>query len=730
MKQSIILLTVLILVVSFSSCRKDESQEGFQHVASSEEMIVPEGFTFNTTTEVSFTVHTNTIWGKEKIRVDIYDLPASAGGELLFSGFADGFGQVAGVIEMPAGLSRVFVELKTPDGNSEQMEVAIQGNSFTCQFSNPKSAKKVGAPSSPACNAGCVLALPAHSGNSVIKTSDQAGVYCFSGRISGSITANHPEAVVRICGQAKLESLVLNNGSSLEITDGASLQVADLQLNSALGSITVYNAVLEVNDNFEPYGSLTNYGKVLIGGSLFIKGLSSVSNYNELTVDDNLDLHYKMNNYHQLQVNQDMIIHGSGVLTNDCRISVIGDIDHMGSLEMHTGYLGNNGAILITQQAATGFSDASMMRTGNLTLHGKINGLGNPSLIKVNQQSVLSSSSQLAGSLQLCDYNGVEVMQGVLTGGAGFSCAPFIPRSACNPEGNGQSDYADSDNDGVKDLLDRYPSDPNKSGVIIYPSQDTYATLVFEDLWPLKGDYDFNDLVVRYRHTMITNADNMVTRIETELYVAAMGSGINKGFGFQFNLTPSDIESVSGQRFNKGLLSLAPNGTENGQSKAVIFAFDDVLDLIKDKPRGPFINTTLGVSHAISDTVLLVIELSSPKSIKQLGQVPFNPFIYLNEERGKEIHLIDQVPTDLVDIAYFGTAADATDLGHNRYYSTEDNHPWALNLVGDFAHPLEKTDILDCYIYFDIWAQSGGTRFKDWHIDHPGYRDANNVYNR
>ncbi len=61
MKQSIILLTVLILVVSFSSCRKDESQEGFQHVASSEEMIVQEGFTFNTTTEVSFTVHTNTI---------------------------------------------------------------------------------------------------------------------------------------------------------------------------------------------------------------------------------------------------------------------------------------------------------------------------------------------------------------------------------------------------------------------------------------------------------------------------------------------------------------------------------------------------------------------------------------------------------------------------------------------------------------------------------------------
>jgi LruC domain-containing protein len=730
MKQSALWLTALILSVSFSACRKDDNLPGLHHVATSDEMVVPEGFSFNTTNEVSFTVHTNTIWGKEKIRVDIYDLPSSAGGELLFSGFADGFGEVEGNLELPAGLSRVFVELNTPDGNSEQIQVAIQGHNFSCQFSNPKNVRKSAAPPSPSCDAGCVLSLPAHSGNSVIETTDQPGVYCFSGTMSGTITANHPGAIVRICGDAQLQSVILNNGASLEVAEGASVRVTNLELNSPEGKITVYYADLEITGNFEPYGTLINYGKVLIGGSLKVRGLSSVSNYGEFTIDEDLELQYKLNNFHQLQVNQNLDIHKSGVLANTCRIGVSGDIEVKGTVEMSSGYLGNTGEINIGQEASITLRDAAMIRTANLGLYGVIAGQGSPSMIKVNQQTVLNSSSQLTGSLQLCDHNGVEVMLGSVVGGASLSCAAFIPRSACNPEGNGQSDYADSDNDGVKDLLDRYPSEPEVSGIISYPSQQTYATLAFEDLWPAKGDYDFNDLVVKYRHNMVINASNLVTRIESEIFVTAVGSNYNKGLGFQFEFAPSDVASVSGQRFNKQALSIAPNGTENGQNRAVVIAFDDVFDLIRDRPNGPFINTTKDVGHATSDTVRIVINLSSPKTLNELGQIPFNPFIYVRDERGKEVHLINQPPTDLADQSFFGTSADRTDPGSQEYYVTEDNQPWALNVVGEFAHPLEKTDILEGYIYFDIWAQSGGISRMDWHVDHPGYRDGNFVYDR
>ena len=38
--------------------------------------------------------------------------------------------------------------------------------------------------------------------------------------------------------------------------------------------------------------------------------------------------------------------------------------------------------------------------------------------------------------------------------------------------------------------------DKNKSFNSFFPVQGKTGTLAFEDLWPAKGDYDFNDLVI------------------------------------------------------------------------------------------------------------------------------------------------------------------------------------------------------------------------------------------
>jgi hypothetical protein len=56
----------------------------------------------------------------------------------------------------------------------------------------------------------------------------------------------------------------------------------------------------------------------------------------------------------------------------------------------------------------------------------------------------------------------------------------------------------DADNDGVNDVDDEYPTDPNKAFNNYYPSKTGSASVAFEDQWPSKGDYDLNDLVVDY----------------------------------------------------------------------------------------------------------------------------------------------------------------------------------------------------------------------------------------
>merc|ERR1711879_138237 len=53
----------------------------------------------------------------------------------------------------------------------------------------------------------------------------------------------------------------------------------------------------------------------------------------------------------------------------------------------------------------------------------------------------------------------------------------------------------DADGDGISDVFDDFPNDPSKA---FHTNNYSNSTLVFEDLWPQKGDYDFNDMVIDY----------------------------------------------------------------------------------------------------------------------------------------------------------------------------------------------------------------------------------------
>ena len=70
----------------------------------------------------------------------------------------------------------------------------------------------------------------------------------------------------------------------------------------------------------------------------------------------------------------------------------------------------------------------------------------------------------------------------------------------------------DWDNDGVADINDDYPIDATKASANAFPASG-FGTLLYEDQWPYKGDFDFNDLVVDYRFNTITNAANNVAEI-------------------------------------------------------------------------------------------------------------------------------------------------------------------------------------------------------------------------
>lgn len=286
----------------------------------------------------------------------------------------------------------------------------------------------------------------------------------------------------------------------------------------------------------------------------------------------------------------------------------------------------------------------------------------------------------------------------------------------------------DADNDGVGDSVDEYPTDKDRAFNNYYPAKNIKGTLAFEDLWPNKGDYDFNDLVMDYNYNQVTNAQNNIVEVNAALTVRAVGASMRNGFALQFNTNAENVKSVTGQQFTKDLFQVNANGAERNQSKAVVPVFDDAFKVLKY--TGSIVNTVVGGAYVDPQTINLKVVFNTPISLSAFGTPPYNPFMVINGERTKEIHLPGGAPTDLVDESLFGTGDDNTDLATKKYYMSDKYLPWGINIPVQFSYPAEKQDITKTYLVFDDWAKSRGFNYMDWYQSKNGYRDVTKIYTK
>jgi LruC domain-containing protein len=286
----------------------------------------------------------------------------------------------------------------------------------------------------------------------------------------------------------------------------------------------------------------------------------------------------------------------------------------------------------------------------------------------------------------------------------------------------------DADSDGVDDNIDAYPDNADRAFDNHYPAKGRFGSLAFEDLWPYRGDYDFNDLVIDYNYNPITNANNLVTTLEARIKVRAIGASFHNAFGVQLNLPQDKIASVNGQNFTKNFLNVRSNGTELNQSSAVIFFFDDAFSILPYPGSGVGINTNEEAPYVEPVEITVTITFTEPVSLAQLGPAPYNSFVVVDGRRELEIHLPGESPTDLADASLFGTGDDDSDIASAKYYMSDDNLPWALNIPMNFEYPEEKRAITNTYLNFDQWAVSRGSQFNDWYEDKSGYKNLTFVY--
>jgi len=288
---------------------------------------------------------------------------------------------------------------------------------------------------------------------------------------------------------------------------------------------------------------------------------------------------------------------------------------------------------------------------------------------------------------------------------------------------------SDSDGDGVDDELDDYPNDALRAFDVYYPNKQDFGSFAYEDLWPGKGDYDFNDLVVDYQFKQVLNGNNGLVEFFTDLSVRAIGASFENGFGFSIaGMSPNNIANITGNVLSENYINLNANGTEAGQGNPVIIAFDNSFSMLTHPGESFTINTIPEMPYSDPDTIQLYVSFVEPVLFSSTGRAPFNPFLIVNKQRGYEVHLPGKIPTDLADESLFGTYFDDTNPPTGKYYQSETNLPWAIDLPVRFDYPIEKTEIISAHLRFKTWAENGGNSFADWYLDMAGYRNAELIY--
>lgn len=316
------------------------------------------------------------------------------------------------------------------------------------------------------------------------------------------------------------------------------------------------------------------------------------------------------------------------------------------------------------------------------------NGAFSKNLADYNGQPVFSTSTLNAkGQKYMASFhiNGFVIL--------GFEDWPNQKRDYNDLVFHVESDPVDAITENIPEVKPDVPTDE-------FASVEYEGLLAYEDLWPRQGDFDMNDVILRYNSKVTYNQSNKIIKLEDTYKLLWSGASIHNGFSYQLpGVSRTDI-GVEGATL------------DNSQRTAVIRVFDDALMENGNNSSTPeyTITTTFFGDGYEKDPSLLP---------------PYNPFITTGT-LDKEVHLTLYPPTEKAKKEYFGKDDDKSDYDKGIYYvtySTQNGQqmPYAIHIPGevaDFVVPAESKSIDSYYPGFLNWIATKGELDKDWYL-HP-----------
>lgn len=268
-----------------------------------------------------------------------------------------------------------------------------------------------------------------------------------------------------------------------------------------------------------------------------------------------------------------------------------------------------------------------------------------------------------------------------------------------------------------------------------FPAKNKYATVMFEDLFPSKGDMDMNDIVFGLNIEYFLDNQARVVGIRINIQPRGIGSSY-QDIGLAANISSLDnldiVDNVT-HSAEPGLLPLFnvtyskkdEYSPELNNKNSQVIPITGNFRLYFDNDKDLFVNVRN--IDVITPTNNFSVEIEFKSSNKfpfssltflepiQSGKINLDIFAVFGS-RGREIHFKGQRPTDLFSYQYFMNTRPKTD------FSTIDNWVWVIISDKSIRHTQEFVKIYNAYPNFKVWAEGGGSIGSNWYT--PSVQDS------
>jgi len=731
------ILAISILSTSLTSCLNtdiDQKDRGFQAVNPLEDVSIPDGFRFSTTSVIHVNVDVNDVYnGQYDYVVRIFDnnpLTSDRAVNELVAGVATTNKPFSTEISLPKTAEFVYVEQTDPRGRSVIKEYPVAEN-VSCDFSTVQNTTANGVKTRSANVTGSDIVVPSYSTvpanaieiSQMTTQSIQSNTnYKISTNYSGTFTHwGSSNSKLFISGtwtipsdfniQDGLEIIVLNSGKIIASNGAITLNGSTTKIEIMKGGSAEFQTLQFSNKN-DLYNLGTLKSKTISNNpGLIYNGTDASFTATSMSVGG-----AKVVNFGSMTFDSFETTWGSE-LENNCSITVAKSFTFaQGKITQNQGSIvaqsmtfnGNNGSNAITLNNGSMLQATDKMSLGGVTM----NGTGTISLVK---------SPEISCSYGV-EFDGVLMVEANnLTKDANSGWKPYVFNSPVQMAAYGKSDVVIVVCTGTVNVGNPGTELQNPAFPISIEDKTNF-TYAFEDGWPLYGDFDMNDLVLRVnKKTLTFDANNKVIAFNLEVELLAVGASKPIAAALQLDNVPASsiTEVVTYNVKPTTLFDFTNKNIESNQEQAVIPLFADAHQLMGKTEYG-FINTIKDISNNVVETPKInisVIFTNSNLTAADFINSKLNFFIITDAKstNRKEIHLSGYKPTNKASNEYFGIHNDATSISKGIYYISTENLAWGIMVPTNFRYPKEFNMITDAYSKFSNWLNTGGIEDNDWY---------------